>query len=95
MAVVKSRQGNLIECKISSVEIDYPNGTPCRILHNKVDYMSVFLGTFDFADTVNAYPVAVIRSQNGRLVAIKPSAVHFPQSAYLFDRKPFLKGDEV
>ena len=84
-----------MECQISAVEVDYPNGTPCRILHDKLDYMSVFLGTFDFADTENAYPVAVIRSQKGRLVAVKPSAVHFPQSAYLFDRKPFLKGDEV
>jgi hypothetical protein len=91
VAVVKDKAGKLMQCKISSVEVDVPTGTICRVIYKGVDYMSIFLGTFDYSDGKDAYPVAVVRNQAGRLVAMKLGAVHFPESAYLFDREPFRK----
>lgn len=87
VAVVKSKSGNLMSCRLSSIEVEYPNGTPCRIISGGTDYTTTFIGTFDFSDGENAYPVAVVRGQNGRLVAVKVGAVHFLKSTYLFERK--------
>ena len=91
VAVVKDRSGRLMQCKVSAIEVDVPTGTPCRIIYKDTDYMSIFVGTFDFSDGESSYPVAVVRNESGRLTTIRIEAVHFPSSAYLFDRKLFKK----
>lgn len=88
VAVVKNDKGRLMQCKLSAVEVDVPHGVPCRIIYKDADYMSIFMGTFDFSNGEESYPVAVVRNQEGRLQAIRLGAVHFLSSVYLFEKKP-------
>ena len=87
VAVVKDRNGRLMQCKLSAVEVEVPWGIPCRVIYADTDYTTLFLGTYDFSDGESAYPVAVIRNQEGRLQAIRLEVVHFLSSVYLFERK--------
>lgn len=87
VAVIRSMENRMITVKISCVEVEYPQGTPCRIIGGGADYMSTYIGIYDFNDGEKAYPVAVVRDKLKRLRAVSVQSVHFLDSEYLFDRK--------